>query len=82
MVDAVVAVAVQLAAKAAGLVRTTLGFAGIVPPFQFGKPIVIVPPEASAPVVLVVKFAVQFAKAPAASELALTETALTDGSMV
>ena len=72
------AAAVQLAAKLAGERSTTVGVVGIAPPVQVGKATVIVPPAASAPEpLLVVKPIVQFAFAPAASEVAVAVAAET-----
>src|SRR5205823_5411028 len=82
VVEMVAAVAVQVLTKVAGLVRTTDGLAGIVPPVQVGKATVIVPGTASAPLLLVVKPRLQFALAPAASVVAVAVTELTDAGSI
>ena len=68
VVVTVTAVAVQVVAKLAGVRRTTVGVAGIVPPVHVGKATVIVPAAASAPEPLLVENpSVQLAFAPAAA---------------
>ena len=71
----------QVVTKLAGLSSTIDGAAGIVPPVQVGNATVIVPAAARAPLLLVVKPAVQLAFAPAASEVAVAVTELTAGSI-
>jgi hypothetical protein len=70
----------QLVTKLLGLSKTTTGVVGIVQ--VFGGLNLINPPEASAPVELVVKFAVQFAIAPEARDDDETEKLVTVGSIV